>query len=1295
MLQYLLISLLVSAPDPSTRTHAWRVVDQVSGAYKCEYACSTTATDAARDTACIQSALDVVTGGTKYVALELPKGVCRINAALKVNVEPGTLGSLDIYGQGTPWTTNRSNFGDGSWTSTSFRGTVLYSDMSSGAILTLGTDETITSVNTGTEYITISSATHFAIGDWVSFRNDLNAAHPAGIDVGTGYIIEDVAGDTIKLTGVNLTAAGTGTTHITNSPGGRWILRDFAVMGFGGTGRTTKGVQIVGGSGIALIDLQGVTFANLYVGLDLGTVEDGAVRSLAFYGNSVGFLGDGHTNSNLFTAVDCSGNTSCGILKGSTNSFFGGTVQGSLNYGLRFLGGENQVTGVYFEDLTTTGAAISDERSGSWIVRDISAATNVLTLDGPAPTDNTTVYVWVDGASSVIPTSVPAVSTTTVYHVWGSSGRVCTLRTATAGGGTELDFSTAGTGNVRMTNAVAEAGYNVFVNNHYGPSGDDISLWKNNTTFRNPTMPNSTVVQPGTSAVTIEQPQACTDGGVGSYCQSFSNGGLHFSFTNPVVASPGLFLETASALYFNLHTASGLNFNWECRDALGYCQFRDATNDAAFLTLNPNGAGAGDNEVEIKAADFTVEGDQSITGALTCNTIDSTGAGTTIEQVLLNNGLVDGINIAVLSSQVNACYAAVGDGVTDDTAALQACIDATPEGGALFLSEGTYLITAGLVVTQKIYLHGTGASGVDLADNYAFGSASWASAMAHGTVIKTAMTTGTMIAMSNNDPHFIVKDIAFWNTAVGAHTTVGLSIASTGGNQARPRLENLTFANLSVGASTTGAAGHSMYLYAVGNDLGVQVGCVGASLMSLRLVNNGTGIRLTSAATDVVIVDGYFSGNTTAVNLLGARANTMVGGVFTGNTTALLIEGSGGGGTGTGGDQNSFKGAQYITNDPVSVYTDGNHFEFTGITASPAITLQTGAAYNQTEYRGGFGGTYTDSSGQQNFRIMQSANGLEWYDSDTISFEDGMISSTSATIGSATISAGDFSCAASTDHVYASLVDEFPASNTGVTADGVLLKDGDVSTAATGDFVKTDHVEEFTATNGVKVDSSGGAGTTTTIKDGYVAGIGFTSVDGTCGISVTDDATDAVLITATTLTANATTVDINANLTPDRVTIMSSGGNVCRVIYNDSNGETTTGTILETVKTLTLPGGTVANDGDSLEFDAYAECDATANNKVFDFYFNGANSESSSQNCNGNAWHLHAIIWRRSSTAYDYEGSLSYTNEGGGTLHAYDTATWSSGTWATNQDFKFNLTTTDTGGAQLNGVMVKYCPAVP
>ena len=53
-------------------------------------------------------------------------------------------------------------------------------------------------------------------------------------------------------------------------------------------------------------------------------------------------------------------------------------------------------------------------------------------------------------------------------------------------------------------------------------------------------------------------------------------------------------------------------------------------------------------------------------------------------------------------------YGAKGDGITDDTTAIQNAVDALPTGGTLYLPRGTYKITSSINILKTVSIQGEG-----------------------------------------------------------------------------------------------------------------------------------------------------------------------------------------------------------------------------------------------------------------------------------------------------------------------------------------------------------------------------------------------------------------------------------------------------------------------------------------------------------------------------------------------------------------------------------------------------------
>jgi hypothetical protein len=114
-----------------------------------------------------------------------------------------------------------------------------------------------------------------------------------------------------------------------------------------------------------------------------------------------------------------------------------------------------------------------------------------------------------------------------------------------------------------------------------------------------------------------------------------------------------------------------------------------------------------------------------------------------------------------------APYNALGDGTTDDSAAIQAAIEACPEGGVVFVPAGTYRVGTGLSIQKGIVLRGEGPDrtrieGDGVAEKAIIQVGSWDESPAEIPVLSGLAKGSTVLGLSDVSPYavgdFVIVD---------------------------------------------------------------------------------------------------------------------------------------------------------------------------------------------------------------------------------------------------------------------------------------------------------------------------------------------------------------------------------------------------------------------------------------------------------------------------------------------------------------------------------------------------------
>jgi len=133
-------------------------------------------------------------------------------------------------------------------------------------------------------------------------------------------------------------------------------------------------------------------------------------------------------------------------------------------------------------------------------------------------------------------------------------------------------------------------------------------------------------------------------------------------------------------------------------------------------------------------------------------------------------------------------FGAVGDGVTDDTAAIQAAINASVSGGNLFFPIGAYVITSTLTVTKNISFNGE--------DKFL-------------SYIKWSISTLIAISVDTVSPATFEK-LGFRCTVPATIGGVGIKLNSTSTQNAYSRINNCFFENCYIGIYTISALSYTI-----------------------------------------------------------------------------------------------------------------------------------------------------------------------------------------------------------------------------------------------------------------------------------------------------------------------------------------------------------------------------------------------------------------------------------------------------------------------------------------------------
>ena len=222
-------------------------------------------------------------------------------------------------------------------------------------------------------------------------------------------------------------------------------------------------------------------------------------------------------------------------------------------------------------------------------------------------------------------------------------------------------------------------------------------------------------------------------------------------------------------------------------------------------------------------------------------------------------------------------YGAVGDGVADDTAAIQAAIDSLAAyGGSIFLPPGVYRISTALKMRPGVTLQGGGGAtitqgnGANLSKMIDFDTNAAANAGINGLTIdgNRANNTGSNLTYAVASAQ---SETSITRSVLANIPGLGLLLSG-----AYPRVEDTGFFSVfSIAIALQGAAPNTRQYAMVCNNTFANVGyfCIGAVWSDFNLIS---GNKIVSPA----VVNAVNTSGTAVTLASGTNFSTLLGGMF-------------------------------------------------------------------------------------------------------------------------------------------------------------------------------------------------------------------------------------------------------------------------------------------------------------------------------------------------------------------------------------------------------------------------------